>query len=288
MRYSLLSMRSALPAFLCLAIAGCSSSRTERRGEVVAVTGEVTVERGGAGAAPLEVGDQVRGSDRIRTGAGAEVAIKLAHNGVTLIYGGGADVVLSTAPGWSASGDVTSGVLDPDPDDKTSAAGVNSEDEAATDPNAVTADRGAEDTETNETRPVETNTRRETSDLSELDGHTAGAGSGTVANLSSASGAGPSGDSEDAPKLSVAGGSAKVRRAVDRLLRDRIDAIAACLGSDVERVDIQLALAGGHLVALSVGGGDARARACVTEIVRGVEVPKSLPATRDLRVRIDR
>ena len=266
-------MRSLSIALLVLAIAGCRS-KTERYGEVVAVTGEVTVVRGEADPEPLELGDRVRGSDRVRTGEAAEVRIKLAHNGVVLVYGGGVDVLLSSASGWSATGDVSAGVLDRDPDDKTNVAGRHGEKEAGTDPNAVLPDvataseaSGAEADDDHEDRGV--------GGKREIGGGSPGDG---MAALDDAP--------PRAPRIAVEGGTAPVRDAVRDSLRGSLEGIERCLG-DGGRARLVLALAGGRLVILSVEGGDAGSRSCLTGVLRDIKLSGDLPATKNLRTSIE-
>lgn len=139
-----LTSRLHFAVALCAALSCGKSEAVDRRGEVVALSGTATAQRGDGEPRPLAVGDEVRGEDRVRTGDGAEIQIRLAHNGVVLVYDANADVVLGSQKAWTASGKVGSSVLDKDPDDKTTAAGVHSENEAADDPNAAGSDRAAE------------------------------------------------------------------------------------------------------------------------------------------------
>jgi hypothetical protein len=265
-------------AALCAALWACKSAAGERRGEVVEVSGEVTAQRGDSDPRPLAAGDPVTGEDRIRTGEGAEVKIRLAHNGVLVVLSSGADVLLAEQAGWKASGEVGRGVLERDPDDKTAAAGVNSEREAATDPNAVLAN-DTESADNAETEDTAAEPDPGSDGVKPDDGDDRGTGATGKKTGGGQGGAGNRDDKTGLPQPEVAiqvevSGDAELAGHARRILGRLGARLRACSSS--LSFEATLRFAGGSVELADLSGVGAKERLCVTRAFAGLEVSDRL------------
>lgn len=295
MSFQVLTSRYQLVAVLAVALACGKSESVDRRGEVIALTGDATAQRGDSRARPLHVGDELRGDDRIQTGDGAEIKIRLAHNGVTLVFDANADVVLGSQQAWTASGKVGAGVLERDPDDKTTAAGVHSEHEAATDPRAVLPDNatasppdvgsgaGNDDFEGPRSGVVGGEVGGDIKGGDEGSGSGAskkGSGSGDDAVLDGAGGSGP-----DQPGLRIAARSGD--EAIDRVARRVVArvraALARCAGDEPLVLGGTLRFAKGR-VTLEITRLAGAQRACVEAPFATIKVPAALRGTATISI----
>jgi hypothetical protein len=281
--------RCILLAVLLAAAAGCKGERGGPDGEVVALEGEATAARGEAEPRALAIGDPVFADDVIRTRAASELAIRIAHNQLTVTLGPGMERRLDATAAWKASGAVGAGLLDREPDDRTAAAGRNSENEAADDPSAVLEGAEAEAEDKTETEPGQTDRvvkagadqgSGEDAEAT-VDGSSLGVG-GSDRSGSGAGGAGPAGGSgpRERPAIDIdmeVDGSARLRAAATAAIRRLTARLERCRPKNVvARFDVDGA---GEVIAVEV---DAKApvRACVADLLRSLGIAKTGDAGR--------
>jgi hypothetical protein len=276
--------RCILLAVLLAAAAGCKGERGGPDGEVVALEGEATAARGEAEPRALAIGDPVFADDVIRTRAASELAIRIAHNQLTVTLGPGIERRLDATAAWKASGAVGAGLLDREPDDRTAAAGRNSENEAGDDPSAVLEGAEVEAEDKTKTDPgptdrvVKAGADQGAGDDAEatVDGSSLGVGGSERSGSGGAGGAGPAGGigARERPAIDIdvdVEGGAGLRAAATAAIRRLASRLERCNpGNVVARFDVDDA---GAVRAINVEAPPP-VRGCVAGVLRSLRIAR--------------